>query len=154
MLKSNRVRSFPVGRDQLNSSSRVGIYIFLLGAMRDSREGTITVRAYTVDYNAWYFNVSPAHNCIRLAFAPAALSQRDAPCKQIKQSTNFAPLCNSQRSTRKCDFIFLSPHPASTISNRQFHWLLTAGVVPKIQSHLKTWTRTRSHSPFKNTPHV
>ena len=122
--------------------------------MRDSREGTITVRAYTVDYNAWYFNVSPAHNCIRLAFAPAALSQRDAPCKQIKQSTNFAPLCNSQRSTRKCDFIFLSPHPASTISNKQFHWLLTAGVVPEIQFRLKTSTRTRSHSPFKNTPHV
>ena len=150
MLKSDRIRSFPVGR----SSSRVGIHF---PTRRDAWQpggDHYSPCLYTVDYNAWYFNVSPAHNCIRLAFAPAGLSQRDAPCKQIKQSTNFAPLCNSQRSTRKCDFIFLSPHPASTISNKQFHWLWTAGVVPEIQFRLKTSTRTRPHSSFKNTPHV
>ena len=60
MLNSNRIRSFPVGR----SSSRVGIHF---PTRRDAwqREGTITVRANTVDCNAWYFNVSSAHNCIR-----------------------------------------------------------------------------------------
>ena len=145
MLNSNRIRSFPVGR----SSSRVGIHF---PTRRDAwqREGTITVRANTVDCNAWYFNVSSAHNCIRTP----PCHKRDAPCKQIKQSTNFAPLCNSQRSTRKCDFIFLSPHPASTISKKQFHWLWTAGVVPEIQFRLKTSTRTRSRSSFKDTPHA
>ena len=151
MLKSNRIRSFPVG----SSSSRVGIHF---PTRRDAWQpggDHFSPCLYTVDYNAWYFNVSPAHNCIRLAIRTRSLKlSQSCPCKQIKQSTNFAPLCNSQRSTRKCDFIFLSPHPASTISNKQFHWLWTAGVVPEIQFRLKTSTRTRSHSSFKNTPHA